>query len=209
MRRLYWVKEGLRVVGIIFGAAALYTLLMTFSNTEDEPLLGLLRQSAIYLVVMGTLMTLLNNMSAHQNIIPLSLSFGCTRKEAIAGMQLYRLTVLICLLLGVSAMLILMGSGIAIWLLCIPTIIGVYLFFTAVGGLLGTFASKVHKMILGVISAAAMLLVLTFVVFVGLAFGSDLEELSLAPWILMAVGAAVYGICSIFEVRSVKRHYVR
>lgn len=209
MRRLYWVKEGLKVVGIIFGATALYSLFMALLNTDEDPLQSFFRQGTIYFVLMGGLMSLLSNMGIHQTIIPISLSFGGTRKEAVWGVQLYRLTVLLFLLIGASVLFGLMFSDISILFRTFPIVIGVYLFFVGLGGLLGTFVSRISKGVLAVIVGFATLLVMFILIFVILGMGIGVEISDYIPWLIFIPGAAVYGICSIFEVRSIKRHYVR
>ncbi len=209
MRRLYWVKEGMKVVAILFCATALYSLLMALLNTEYSLLEEAMRQGAIYFVILGIMMALLNNMSIHQTIIPLSLSFGGTRKEAISGVQLYRLTVLIFLLIGAFVMFGLMLPDISILFGAIPIMLGAYLFFAGLGGLLGTFVSKINKGVLGVIVVFATLLIIFILIFAILGLEIGLEISDYIPLLIFIPGAAVYGICSIFEVRSIQRHYVR
>lgn len=209
MRRLYWVKEGLKVVATIFGATALYSLFMALLNTDEDPLQSFFRQGTIYFVIMGVLMSLLSNMGLHQTIIPISLSFGGTRKEAIWGVQLYRLIVLLFLLIGASVLFGLMLSDVSILLGTIPIIIGLYLFFAGLGGLLGTFVSRISKGVLVVIVGFATLLIMFILIFVILGMGIGLEISDYIPWLIFIPCAAVYGICSIFEVRSIRRHYVR
>lgn len=209
MRRLYWVKEGLKVAGFIFGATALYSLFMALLNTDEDPLQSFFQQGTTYFAIMGVLMSLLNNMSAHQTIIPISLSFGGTRKEALWGIQLYRLTVLIFLLAGAFVMFGLMLSDISILFRAIPIMIGTYLFFAGLGGLMGTFVSRISKGVLGVIVGFATLLVMFILIFAILGLDIGLEISDYIPWLIFIPGAAVYGICSFFEVRSIRRHYVR
>lgn len=209
MRRLYWVKEGLKVVGIIFGTTALFYLFIALLNTDEDPLQSFFQQGTIYFVIMGVLLALLGNMGIHQTIIPISLSFGGTRKEAVWGVQLYRLTVLLFLLAGASSLFGLMLSDVSLLLLTIPAMIGVYLFFAGLGGLLGTSVSRISKGVLAVIVGFATLLVMFILIFVILGMGIGVEISDYIPWLIFIPGAAVYGICSIFEVRSIKLHYVR
>ena len=212
MRRLYWVKEGLKVVGFIFGAAVLYSLLMAFMTAEEAPLQDFLQQSTVYFATMSIVMAFLNNMCVHQTIIPISLSFGCTRKESILGIQLFRLTVLLFLLIGASVMIGLMLSDIFILFEAIPIMIGAYLFFAGLGGLLGTFASNVPKIVLGVLSGLAIVFVIilcTIILLATMGLETDVEVYTYFSWFALIIGVATYGICSIFEVRSIRRHYVR
>lgn len=209
MRRLYWIKEGLKVVAFIFIASALYTLFMAIMNTEDDVSGGFLRQGAIYFVIMGVMMSLLYNMGLHQTVIPLSLSFGGTRREAVLGVQLYRLTVLFFLLVGGAALLILLHMEFDALLFAIPIIIGVYLFFSGLGGLLGSFSNKLSKKALSVLSVITILVVANILIFLVMALDFGLNPSSTLGLPLLAIGILVYGICCVFEVRSIRRHYVR
>ena len=210
MRRLYWAKEGMKFIGTVLGASFLYSLFMTIMD-GDGTLEKLVVTGTTYLAMFGSVMAMVFNMTAYQTFLPLTLSFGCTRREAIVGMQVYRLTVLV-VLAGVSAVL---TSLDAFTMSTAPRIIialeiSAYLFFSSLGGVSGALSTKLSKVMLGIVSAAAVLVGLGLVCGVAVYLVTQSMELpGGVGWILLALAVLIYGLCSIAEARTIKRFCVR
>lgn len=210
MKHLFWVKEGLRITAATFAGAAVYTLLMRLQSSGDEIFADYLDMGLIYLTVMGAIMALIFSLGLHQILIPLTISFGAERREVIAGIQLYRLTVVLPVLL-VSGVLAAVTSVVEpgdLWIFLVLEI-SAFLFFNALGGLMGTLTGKLST---GLITGISIALVLIGVILMGLVVVLGVVYLELSQWIIwiiFSICALTYAICSIFEWRAIRRCCVR
>ena len=211
MRRLFWVKEGLQYVAAVLGASFLYSLFMMIAGSKKD-WIDTLTMATMYLVVFSAVMALGFNMTMYQTILPLTVSFGCGRKEALAGLQIYRLTVLIPLA-GITAVLAVPTAsdiGTQAWIIVVLEI-AAYLFCTGIGGWIGSLSGKLSKTATGVLSVAAMLVFIVILGWgiVGFFVMEEWNVLGWVAWIILGVAAALYGLCSIAEARAVKGFCVR
>lgn len=209
MRLLYWIKEGLRITAAVFAAAAIY-MLLTVSQDSGDTWQDYLYTGTTYLVIFGAFMTMALNATVYQVHIPLTISFGSTRAEALLGIQCYRLTIMLPVL-TVSAILVGI-AGEAAWL-DFPTILllgaGAFLAFNGLGGVLGIFSTKLSKGVLAAVSIAAMLLAITVLGLSVLLFAVIFEQGHGTAWIILGLGALVYALCSIAEARTLKGFRVK
>lgn len=211
MRRLFWVKEGLQYVVAVLGSSFLYSLFMMIAGSA-KGWIDTLTMATMYLVMFSAVMALVFNMTLYQSILPLAISFGCGRKEALAGLQIYRLTVLIPLA-GITAVLAVPTAsdiGTQAWIIVVLEI-AAYLFCTSIGGLIGPLSGKLSKTVMGVLYIVAMLV---FIVMIagGIIVFFMMEELNVlgwVAWLVLGVAAALYGLCSIAEIRGIKHFCVR
>lgn len=90
MRLRYWIKSSLDIAVGILGGALMYTLIMAW-QIDDFGVRECLRAAALFAVGFGGFMALLMNIAVYNNALPVCLSFGSTRKEAMVGLQLFRL----------------------------------------------------------------------------------------------------------------------
>lgn len=211
MRRLFWVKEGLRYVVAVLGASFLYSLFMMIAGSEKD-WIDTLTMATMYLVMFSAIMALVFNMTLYQSVLPLTISFGCLRKEALVGLQIYRLTVLIPVtaITAVLAAMVAPDIGTQAWIIVVLEI-AAYLFCTSIGGLIGPLSGKLSKTLLGVLYGVAML---AFMVILagGIIVVFIMEELNVlgwVAWLVLGVAVAVYGLCSIAEIRGIKHLCVR
>ena len=90
MRLGYWIRQSLKMTMIILAGSAAYTVMMAVQGTVDG-IMEALEMGGMFLMMFGAMISTVLNTTVYQLHIPLTLSFGSTRKEAFAGIQLYRL----------------------------------------------------------------------------------------------------------------------
>ncbi len=92
MRLRYWTKSSLEATAGLLGGTLVYAIMMGLQS-EDSTFQDILLTFAIYAVAYGGVFEAIMNFSVYNNdnALPISLSFGSTRKEALLGYQLYRL----------------------------------------------------------------------------------------------------------------------
>ena len=211
MRRLYWVKEGLKCAANVLGATFLYSVFMNFFDSGTGGM-GALRTGAVYLLLFGSIMSLVFNITLYQTQLPLVISLGCGRKEALVGLLLYRLAALVpvAAVTGVLTMMIDPQLPISVGSLVVLEI-SVYILCTCAGGFVGTLVARVSRIMLGFISAGVMILILALfggamVVFfvVGMT-----DALGWMMWVIPCAAAGVYGLCRAAESRALRRFCVR
>lgn len=207
MKHLFWVKEGLRITFAIFAATAIYTLYMgTMPHNSD--ITSMLRIGCLYLVIMGVLMSLILSLSLHQLLIPLTISFGADRRGVITGIQLYRLTSALPVVL-VSGILAAVTSAVELSVLFLVLEVSAFLFFNALGGLMGTLTGKLSSRLLTGISIALVLIVCILMVVLVVLGGVYLELSHWVIWIIFGICALTYAVCTFFEARAIRRFCVR
>lgn len=209
MRLRYWLAEGGRITLSVFVSSLLYSLLMGVNSFTGDPM-DALRTGSMYLLLFGTIMSMALCANVYLIHVNLSLSFGCTRKEAFLGLQVFRLAIAVPVILvsgGLMALAggsreispgMMMGAGAAAFLLN-----------NALGGVLGILSTRRRRAFL---VAVQIVLTILGTGLVGFALYMLIFEWELQLWglgILLAVGAALYGLSSAAEWRCLKRLSVR
>lgn len=206
MRRFYWIKEGLLHAAAMLIATVLYTLFMVMMNGSEKTTQEYLSTAIGYLTGLAAILPVIFNMSAYRLTIPLTLSFGATRKETLWGLQLYRIAMLVPVL-GAMVLLSVLSSAEKSWVAPVLLLTGC-LVSSGIGGVLGALSLKLSGSILTLVTILVMVFgvaLAALLVMVVLA----VEEPAVLVYILPAIGALVYGICSSFEVKAIKALYVR
>ena len=89
MRLRYWFTGALQLLGMVLGASALYCLVIWLQM--DDEVQFLLAMLPLYFILFGSIMMLCLTVGLYKTMVNLALSFGSTRREVLAGLQLYRL----------------------------------------------------------------------------------------------------------------------
>ncbi len=207
MRLRFWWREAAVNLATSLGASVAYGLLMALQMD------GALSMMPFYLSVSGMFVNLGMSMTVYRSSVPLSLSFGSTRGETIVGLQVYHLlpavvlpTVsgVICALPGIDSFLT-AGEMIALG-------VGLFLFLTAVGILLGGLHIR-FGLAATLMTAVAVVVVAIGGGIVGVLVVSDQLKWVLlsgnVQWIVLAVGAAAYGLAVLLERTIVRRYTVK
>lgn len=213
MRLGYWVKQSLQMTMNILAGSAAYTVMMAVQGTVDG-IMEALEMGGLFLVMFGVIISMVLNTTVYQLHIPLTLSFGSTRKEAFTGIQIYRLINGLVVVLGGCGLYGLAGGALGeeslmpAWCFGV-LVLGGYLLVGAYGILTGILATKLGKIAMGALTAVGSLVVLAVisgaVLVLELGFGFE----TWMVWIVLALGAVVYGLMLIPEVRTLKKFCVR
>lgn len=200
MRRFHWIKEGLVQTAVILGAAAVYTLFLFMTGDSSKSLHDYFEMATIYLVGMAVIMPAIFNIYTYAQTVPLTLSFGVTRKEVWLGLQLYRIAMLLPVV-GAIVLLFVLGSRVDILASLVLTLAG-GLYFSGIGGFSGALTVKLGR---------GTLLMIALVWIVSLALAAVLvvipvvnEKVDILIYILPPVGALVYTMCTCFEKKAIK-----
>ncbi|MDD6057838.1 MAG: hypothetical protein PUB98_06225 [Clostridiales bacterium] len=209
MKGLYWIGEGLRFSAATIGSALFYSFLtgiMNDGSVHEEIIVS----GMSYLAMFGISIATICNVSVHQVMLPLSVSFGCTREEAWKGLQVYRLTALLPIVIitfiGTKMMASMFETAPYI---IIALEVAAYLFCISIGGLAGALSTKLSKTMWSIFS------VITILVGIGIAGGVVLfvlrvtERPDVFVWIVLGVTVFLYMLWSIAEARVVRRLCVR
>ncbi len=211
MRLRFWLKESLNVIVASVGGSALYTFLMWLSDMDfgDN---GPLFMGLIYLCGFGGFMGLIMNIVAHSQHLPTALSFGSTRKEAMVGMQIFRLLpALVIAILSTVLFIIYEDQSQAKYLL-----VGVLsLFVSLVLGTWGSFMGIMHirfgtkALVITLVSGLLILGGCTAVIIVtALSDNADaifevIFSHPVFPWALGLIPLAFYGLSLIPEKKAI------
>lgn len=209
MRLRYWVQEALKITGVIMTAALVYTLLMMAQDTE-ETWQDYLEMGAIYLCLFGAVMCMSFGTSIYQVHVPLAISFGSTRKEALLGMQCYRLVIASIILAAVELLLFMTGDTAQplMWAV-VPLESAAFLVFNGLGAILGGLSTKLGRGALVAVSIVVMLLGVGGVIAVILIIALKYSLQRNVVWIVLGIGTLVYALSMIFEVRTIKKFSVK
>lgn len=214
MRVRFWVKSGLYNSGVLLACSAVYTVMMHL-NTEAISLSEMILFLPVYLWIFGSFMSIAFASSLYKQSLPLALSFGSTRKEAIFGIQLYRLIPMV-VMAAVSPMLTLLcgRESFQIMVTVLPGACGGYLIVNSIGSMIGIITAKFgNKALLVTVPVIILLFVGGFFLGVTAITGFDfLCDLVLSPtivWIALAAGAVVYAVSLIPEVKTVRSYNVK
>lgn len=200
MRRFHWIKEGLVQAAVILSAAAVYTLFLFMAGDSTKSLHDYFEMATIYLVGMAVIMPAIFNIYTYTQTVPLTLSFGVTRKEVWLGLQLYRIAMLLPVM-GANVLLFVLGSRVDILVSLVLTLAG-GLYFSGIGGFSGALTVKLGR---------GTLLMIALVWIVSLALAAVLvvipvvnKKVDILIYILPLVGTLVYTLCTCFEKKAIK-----
>lgn len=210
MRLRFWWQEAAVNLAFSLGASVLYGLLMALQM--NSAFTGLVSMLPFYMLMFGIFVNLGMCLTVYRTAVPLSLSFGSTRRETIVGLQVYHLLPavgipalagLICALPG-SDVFLMAGEMMALG-------VGLFLLLTAVGILLGGLHIR-FGVAASVVTGVALVIIAVGGGIVGILVVSDqLKQLlfGCAQWIVLTVGAVAYGLAFLLEKRIVRRYAVK
>lgn len=210
MRAKLWIKNSLTYALASVAGAAAYALIMCLMEPDFE-LRRLLDMATGYLVGIGVVMSVVVGIVDYKTTLPLALSFGSTRKEALVGMQVGRLVYGLGLLTAV-AVLFAAANGLGSLPVLLPIAVGVMLMMSAAGAVFGMVTVKFGKVaavvigiLVGLLAAGSVFAAMMFVLADEVAF----EASEWMLWLLPAVGAVIYGLVLIPEVKTVYHYNVK
>lgn len=206
MRLKDWVKTALQYSGIVVGASLLYGVLM-----EPTDLKMMMNMTGTYMLIYGAAMTVLFGITVYKVMLPVSLGFGSTRKEAFVGMQCFRL--IYCAIVTAVALLVFLLNGeigMAEFKPLAPICIGLMPLFGALGAVLGIIGNRFGKSTMAVVSAVGALLVMG-ILFGTLMLFAFLEDKIgvLGMWMFPVLGLVIYGLTCIWEHKKVMKYCVK
>jgi hypothetical protein len=206
MRLKDWVKTALQYSGIVVGASLLYGVLM-----EPTDLKMMMNMTGTYMLMFGAAMTMLFGITVYKVMLPVSLGFGSTRKEAFVGMQCFRL--IYCAIVTAVALLVFLLNGeigMAEFKPLAPICIGLMPLFGALGAVLGIIGNRFGKSTMAVVSAVGALLVMG-ILFGTLMLFAFLEDKIgvLGMWMFPVLGLVIYGLTCIWEHKKVMKYCVK
>lgn len=213
MRLGYWFKRSLINFSIIIGATLMYTVMMSFSSPMNEADSSGFPIAAIYLALFGVIMGAVLNSTLYTLHLPLSLSFGSTRKEAVIGMQCYRISYALLLPLMIALLFFLFTPELVpllIWV--IPVLVGLLLFCGALGCGIGIVTVKYSKRVAavcGILMSLALMALLFGTIFFLILSEETVEIPGYLSWLMFAVGIATHGIILIPEIKTVYHYNVK
>ena len=214
MRLRYWLVGAVKLLGMVVGASAFYCLVM-WLQMDDGELTFLLIGLPLYFILFGAFMMLGLTVSLYKSMVNMALSFGSTRREVLAGLQLYRLlpslavTALAALLTVIPGAEHMFSPGETI-----SICLGVFLLCSAYGSVLGMVNyrfGKVGAIVSGIgIAAVAIGAGVVFAL-----TADDARWLNLLldsgalTWVFLAVCSAIYLLVLLPEHRIIRSYQVR
>lgn len=206
MRLKDWVKTALQYSGIVVGASLLYGVLM-----EPTDLKMMMNMTGTYMLMFGAAMTMLFGITVYKVMLPVSLGFGSTRKEAFVGMQCFRL--IYCAIVTAVALLVFLLNGeigMAEFKPLAPICIGLMPLLSALGVVLGIIGNRFGKSTMAVVSVVGALLVMG-ILFGTLMLFAFLEDKIgvLGMWMFPVLGLVIYGLTCIWEHKKVMKYCVK
>ena len=208
MRLRYWIKEALKLTGILIIASFAYTLLMMIGLDAADTWRYYLNMGAMYLAMFGAFMSMVLGASIYQVFVPLAISFGSTRKEVFWGLQCYRFVITFLVLL-VAGILCAVAKEISVWI-ALPFGICAFLAFHGMGAIIGGLSRKLGKIALSLLMLAMMLLIIGGIAAVVLMIHLGIEMRGDIVALLMpGIGVLVYALCMIYEVKTIRKFSVK
>lgn len=211
MRILHWIRQGLKMVGIILLACLFYTLLMTLQDDrfiwEDTLILA-----GSFFLLFGMFFSILYSTTLYTQDIPLVISFGATRREAFWGLQLGRAAYTVPMVLCAGCFF-LIASDISFIDLCIvaPLALAGFLVFHALGAIMSILYIKFQKK--GLIAFGTVLMCLLIGGLAGFIMAVNGDSAFELPkytyWLVVAAGVLVYGLVSAWEHRIIRSYNVK
>lgn len=210
MRVRFWLRLSLENIGAVLGGSALYALIMLMQS--DDPLGLVFPQFPLFLMLFGAFLSLGMSLGMYKLPVSLALSFGSTRQEVLAGLQLYRLLPALVIPLLTAGLNALAGEA-ALFPAgdVLPLGVGLFLSFSAIGSVLSAVFTR--------FGTAAGVIAGIFVVVIGLAGGivaviMSFHQSSVLPnvvsgWKLAGLGVVLYALSWIPERRLVRGYNVK
>ena len=209
MRLRYWIKEALKLTGIVIIASFAYTLLMMGVDAADT-WRYYLNMGAMYLAMFGAFMSMVLGASIYQVFVPLAISFGSTRREVLFGIQCYRLVSML-LILAVSAILLIISEGMLLnnEVANLPTGVGAFLMLNGSGIILGCCSTKLGKARMIIVGIVTMILTCSIIGAVIFLAAVKYQMRGNTMWVILIVGILVYLLCMIYEVKTIRKFSVK
>lgn len=214
MRLRFWLKTAFTNLFSILGAALLYGVLMNIQGSGDF-LENFWMTTPLYLIFFGALMFLALNMGLYRFHLNLSLAFGSTRREALAGLHVARLVPIFLLAVLLFLVTVLAGdNALASPVAMSVSTLGLCLFAAAFGSVLGMVFARFGKIAAIVGGVVLFVVCLGGGIAAGLGIANDsavaaLLSVERLPWLALAIGAAAYLLTLIPEVPLVKKYQVK
>lgn len=207
MRIRYWAKNSLTSIALFLIVVPVYMVLFNAGN-EDFAWNDLFLTATIYLLLFGMLFQSIFVMSAYKSVLPIALSFGSTRREAVVGCQVYRLLPLAALLpLSFLTAFLHDPDFCLILLKVLPAVVGAYLIFCSFGSLLGVATVKFgNKALFLLIPLCIGLTIGVFAVVLGATEFPQMPDVLTMDWVIwlvLGVGVILHGLSLIPEIKTV------
>ena len=206
MRLKDWFKSGLQYAAIIIFASAIYGVLMEPTNLTE-----MVSMAAMYMLLFGGAMSLLFSISVYKVMLPVSLGFGSTRREAFVGIQCYRVVYMVLVSAAAVGLYLLGGKmGLTELKVLAPIGIGLMPLMTAVGAVIGMVGSRFGKGVMAAMTVIGSLIAVAIMLATLILCDVFEEQIgSFGLWMMPVAGLLVYGLVSIFEYKSVKKYSVK
>lgn len=208
MRVRFWVKNSLIAIGLITLLVPVYMIL--FESTGDEFVWeDIFVTASSYLWFIGAVFSMVFGASLYKQYLPIALSFGSTRREALVGIQLFRLIPMGIITALSLVLAFLQGREFFRDMIAmLPTSIGMYLIANSVGTVIGTAVAKFGNKALALLIPALIGLSVGvfFFVFSSLEEPGFIVEFAMGDglqWVVLAAGLIVHGLSMIPEVKTV------
>lgn len=211
MRALHWIRQGLMMFAILLVACPVYTLMMSMQKDalvwEDIPLL-----TGSFMMMSGMFFSMAFSTLLYTQDLPITISFGSTRKEAFWGIQLSRATYTLLNVLCTGLLFLLAAdTPFADLTEAIPFILAGYLIFHGLSGIMAILYVKFQKK--GLIAFGSMLTVILAGGLVGFLIGFNDGGFPEFPknfeWMLLGGGALLYTLVSLWEYRIIRNYNVK
>lgn len=207
MRLRYWVKEALKLTGLIMIASFVYTLLLMMVLDAENTWQYRLNMGAIYLALFGAFMSMVLGASTYQVFAPLAISFGSTRKEVFWGIQCYRFVITFSLLL-VAGILCAVAKEISVWY-ALPFGICAFLIFHGMGAILGGLSSKFGKTALIIMTLVGLIPFFGMIGLILMGHNWLAMHKNVSALLMPGIGILVYALCMIYEVKTIRKISVK
>ena len=208
MRLLYWIKEALKLTGILIIGSFAYTLLMMIMGLDAaDTWRRYLNMGAMWLGMFGAFMSIVLGASIYQVFVPLAISFGSTRKEVFWGLQCYRFVVTFFVLL-VAGIFCAVAKEISVWI-ALPFGICAFLVFHGMGAIMGGLSSRLGKTALVIMALVGMLLFIGMIGLILMGHNWFAMHKNVFALLMPGIGVLVYALCMIYEVKTIRKFSVK
>lgn len=208
MRLRYWIKEALKLTGILIIASFAYTLLMMIMGLDAaDTWRRYLNMGAMWLGMFGAFMSIVLGTSIYQVFVPLAISFGSTRKEVFWGLQCYRFVVTFFVLL-VAGILCAVAKEISVWI-ALPFGICAFLVFHGMGAIMGGLSSRLGKTALIIMALVGMLLFIGMIGLILMGHNWFAMHKNVFALLMPGIGVLVYALCMLYEVKTIRKFSVK
>jgi len=213
MRLKFWFRTGLTTFWTVLAASGIYGAIL-FLQQPDLTWEDLLFTLPVYLLVFGGLVMMALNTGLYKLQLPLALSFGATRNEAILGMQIQRFLPA-ALIVGLTLILTTVAKDYSMVpaQAVAPLGFGLFLGFSALGSIAGMAMVRFGKIGLAVTVAVGLVVGMGAGIVAGMSIGSGFaaaffENIGI-PWLILSVGVFLYAIVMIPEQRLIWKYNVK